>query len=55
MKCLGRLTCFSGLAGSAQAHVADMPVMVHAVEHGWLLLTVVALVAILSPLFRRRR
>jgi len=42
-----------GLVGNAQAHDTDMPAMVHLAEHGWLVMTVLALIFIVLPLFRR--
>ncbi len=43
-----------GLSTNVQAHVAEMPVVVHLAEHGWQLIALVALVAVLIPLFRVR-
>lgn len=47
-------TCLFGLVSGVQAHEADMPIVVHVAEHGWMLLALIALVAIGSPLLRRR-
>ena len=43
-----------GLTGSAQAHVSDMPVALHLAEHGWPVMALIALVVVMSPMFRRR-
>lgn len=39
--------------GPSLAHSEDMPGLVHAIHHGWWLLTIVAVVALLLPAFRR--
>ena len=54
MKSLVLVACLFGLVSGVQAHEADMPLLVHVVEHGWILLALIALLAILSPLLRRR-
>lgn len=43
------------LAGNAQAHVSEMPGMVHLAEHGWLVMALIATAAVLLPVFRRQR
>jgi hypothetical protein len=55
MKSFARLTVLIGLPGVASAHVADMPLLQHAIEHGWLVLAIVPLMALLLPLGRERR
>ena len=54
MKSLVPVAAMLGLAGNVQAHDSDMPAMVHLAEHGWLVMTVLALIFIVLPLFRRR-
>lgn len=39
--------------GRGLAHSEDMPDLLHAVDHGWWLLTALAVVALLLPAFRR--
>jgi len=53
MKSLVPVAAMLGLAGNVQAHDSDMPAMVHLAEHGWLVMTVIALVFIILPPFRR--
>ena len=53
MKSLVTVAAMPCLAGNAQAHDSDMPAMVHLAEYGWLVMTVIALVFIIPPLFRR--
>ncbi len=43
------------LAASSQAHVADIPVAQHVVEHAWLVLALVPLLAAAIPWVMRRR
>lgn len=54
MKHLVPATGMLGLVGNVKAHDVDMPPLVHLAEHGWLLMTAIALVFIFLPLFRRR-
>ncbi|MCG6965850.1 MAG: hypothetical protein LJE59_05020 [Chromatiaceae bacterium] len=44
-----------GLVGVAHAHVAGLPPLQHALEHGWLALVVAPLVLLALPLLRGRR
>ena len=39
----------------AYAHVADQPLLQHAIEHGWTWLALLPLVLLMLPLHRRRR
>lgn len=55
MRTLSILTALLALAGSAQAHVADAPLLLHALEHGWLALAAIPLLLLLLPLGRERR
>jgi hypothetical protein len=58
MKSIATLTALivlAALPGVASAHAADMPLLQHAIEHGWLVLAVVPLLALLMPLGRERR
>ena len=52
MKSLGPMIALLSLAGGAQAHVADLPLLQHALEHGWLALVLLPLLLLL-PLSRR--
>ncbi len=42
------------MAADAQAHVADIEPIGHALEHSWLLLLLLPVLGLLAPLFRRR-
>ena len=55
MKYLVLVAAMLGLSANAQAHVAEMPAVVHLAEHGWQLMALIAVVAVLTPLFRMRR
>lgn len=44
-----------GLTGAAKAHVADLPLLQHALEHGWAAVAVLPLLVLLLPMFRARR
>lgn len=54
MKSLTLMIALFSLVGSAQAHVADMPLLQHALEHGWLALALAPLLVLL-PARRGRR
>ena len=43
------------LGGTAHAHVADLPLLQHALEHGWLALVLLPLLLLLLPLRGERR
>ena len=45
----------SGLAGSAGAHVANLPPLEHAADHLWLLLTLLPVLLLLVPALGRLR
>ena len=53
MKSLVPVAAMLGLAGNVRHMISDMPAMVHLAEHGWLVMTVIALAFIVLPLFRR--
>ena len=55
MKYLISLCVLLVLSGVSQAHVADMPLLQHALEHGWLALAVVPALLLLLPLSRKER
>ena len=40
---------------AAYAHSADMSLIIHAVEHGWMVLALLPLLLLLLPLGRARR
>ncbi len=55
MKQLIAFSLPGAVAGNAHAHVADAPLLQHALEHGWLVLIVLPLLLGLLPLGRTRR
>ena len=55
MKFLLPVAAMLALADKAQAHVAEMPGGAHLAGHGWQLMAVSALAAVLVPRFRARR
>jgi uncharacterized membrane protein YjjB (DUF3815 family) len=55
MKHLVAVIVALGLAGKVQAHVSDLPAMVHVAEHSWLVMTLVTLAAVVLPRWGRRR
>ena len=54
MRSLYSTIALLALAGSAQAHAADLAPLAHALEHGWLALLLAPLLALL-PVGRGRR
>lgn len=55
MKTLSMIALLAGMAGSAQAHVADLPPAEHIAEHLLLWLALIPLVLVAVPLIRRLR
>jgi len=55
MKTLLPLIPLLGLTGNAQAHVADLPPLQHALEHGWIALVLLPLLLLLLPGRREHR
>lgn len=55
MKYLVPVAAALGLAGNVQTHDSDKPVVLHAVEHGWFVVTLTGLAGLLPFLFRQRR
>lgn len=49
------MTALLSLAGGAQAHVADLPLLQHALEHGWIALLPLPLLLLLLPGRREHR
>lgn len=54
MKALSLTIALLGLVGSAGAHVADLPPLQHALEHGWLALVLAPLLLLLRTGRARR-
>jgi len=55
MKTLFLMTALFSLAGGAQAHVAELPLLQHALEHGWIALFLLPLLLLLLPSRREHR
>ena len=55
MKTFASLVCLLGPAAQVYAHAEDMPAIVHVVDHGWMGLAFITLLALLLPLVRWRR
>jgi hypothetical protein len=55
MKRLTTATGLFALSGGAWAHVAELPLLQHALEHGWLVALLIPLLLLLLPLGRERR
>jgi hypothetical protein len=55
MKRLFTMTPMLAASGAVQAHAADLPLLQHALEHGWLTLLIVPALLLLLPLGRERR
>ena len=55
MRTLSIVALLSGVAGSAHAHVADLPPSEHIAEHLLLWLALIPLVLVAIPLIRRLR
>jgi len=55
MRTLPSTLVLTGLPGVAAAHVTDAPLLLHALEHGWLLVAVVVPLALLLPMRSPRR
>jgi len=55
MKTFSIVALLSGVAGNAQAHVADLPPAEHIAEHLLLWLALIPLVLVAIPLIRRLR
>ncbi len=55
MRMLPILFALLSLPAVAAAHISDMPLLQHALEHGWLVLVVIPLLLFLLPFGRSRR
>ena len=55
MKYLSSLLGLLALSSAAQAHGSDMPLLLHALEHGWLALFLLPALLLLPPLRRKGR
>lgn len=55
MRTLSILFVLLGLPAVAAAHISDMPLLQHALEHGWLVLLVIPLLLFLLPFDREQR
>lgn len=55
MRILPILFALLSFPAVAAAHVSDMPLLQHALEHGWLVLALTPLLLFLLPLRRSRR
>lgn len=55
MKRLITVAGLSALSGGAWAHVAELSLLQHALEHGWLVALLIPVLLLLLPLGRERR
>jgi hypothetical protein len=49
MRAIATTATLAALPGVASAHVADIPILLHAIRHGWILLAIVPLLVLLLP------
>ena len=55
MRTIAMAAVLAALPGIASAHAADMPMLLHAIWHGWVLLAIVPLLVVLLPPGHRKR